>query len=250
MATFPVVFLIAIVAGLAIGAIGPAMNGVKTWDEFLLMVVAGGAGGALAAYGFYLLGIGVGIAGAAARTHFAFWATLVWSGLGLIGALLTPTLDKHENWFTNWLSFLLKWIHTAILATVGIVVVIVAAIVGSKVGLRKGMIFVEVGNGTDAITIGAVCYAQSGGGNWDGTKPSDLLAQHESVHGRACAAVGELGFYATYLVIGLPWGLIQGGRDGMFGLNNQGCGNPLEKLASEYWDGFGGQQPQKSASNC
>jgi hypothetical protein len=48
----------------------------------------------------------------------------------------------------------------------------------------------------------------------------------------------------------LPWGLIQGGSDGMLGLNRQGCGNPLEKLASEYWDGFGGQQPQKSASNC
>jgi hypothetical protein len=250
MATFLVVLLISIVVGMVIGPIGAAMNGVKTWDEFLLMVVAGGAGGALAPYGFYLFGIGVGVAGAAARTNFAFWATLVWSGLGLIGALLTPSLDEHENWFTNWLSFLLKWAHSPILTTVGILVVIVAAIVGSKVGVRKGMIFVEAGQGTDGITIGAIGYAQSDGGNWNGKKPSDLLAQHESVHGRACSAVGELGFYVTYLAIGLPWGLIQGGRDGAFGLNNQGCGNPLEKLASEYWDGFGGQQPQKSASNC
>ena len=247
MATLPVVVLIAIVVGMAIGPIGAAMNGVKTWDEFLLMVVAGGAGGALTSYGFYLFGR---IAGATAPTRFALWATLVWSGLGLIGALLTPTLDRHENWFTNLLSFLLKWTHSPILTTVGIVVVIVAAIFGSKVGLRKGTIFLETGQGTDAITIGAICYAQSGGGNWDGKRPSDLLALHESVHGRACSAVGELGFYVTYLILGLPWGLIQGGSDGMFGLNNQGCGNPLEKLASEYWDGFGGQQPQKSASNC
>lgn len=250
MTTFPVVLLIAIVAGMVIGPIGAAMNGVKTWDEFLLMVVAGGAGGALAAYGFYLFGIGVGITGTAARANFAFWATLVWSGLGLIGALLTPALDEHENWFTKWLSFLLKWTHSPILTTVGILVAIVAAIFGSKVGVRKGMIFVETGQGTDAITIGAVGYAQSGGGNWNGKRPSDLLSLHESVHGRACSAVGELGFYVTYLAIGLPWGLIQGGGDGMFGLNNRGCGNPLEKLASEYWDGFGGQQPQKSASNC
>ncbi len=250
MATLLDALLIAIVVGMVIGPIGAVLNGVKTWDEFVLMVVAGGVGGALALYGFYLFGIGVGIDGATARTSFALWATLVWSGLGLIGALLTPALDKHENWFTNLLSLLLKWTHSPILTTVGIVVVIVAAIVGSKVGVRKGMIFAETGQGTDAITLGAICYAQSGGGNWTGKKPSDLLAQHESVHGRACSAVGELGFFVTYLAVGLPWGRIQGGSDGMFGLNNQGCGNPLEKLASEYWDGFGGQQPQKSASNC
>lgn len=239
MPDLPAAFLTAIVAGALIGLIGAAANGVKTWDERLLMVVAGGAGGALTLYAVYLVGIGAGIA-----------ATLVWSGLGLIGALLTPTLDKHGNWFTNGLSLLLKWTHAPILTTVGILVVIVAAIAGSKVGLRKGTIFVETGQGTDALTIGAICYAQSGGGNWTAAKPSDLLAQHESVHSRACSAVGELGFYATYLVIGLPWGLIQAGGDGMFGLNRQGCGNPLEKLASQYWDGFGGQQPQKSASNC
>ncbi len=250
MSTFVVVLLIAIVTGVLIGPVSAAMNGVKTWDEFLLMVLAGGIGGALAAYAFYLFAVGIGIAGAAARADFAFWATVVWSGLGLIGALLTPTLDKHENRFTNSLSLLLKWTHSPILTTVGIFVMIVAAIVGSKVGLRKGMIFVEVGQGSDAITIGAIGYAQTGGGNWGGNQPSDLLAQHESVHGRAFSAVGELGFYVTYLAVGLPWGAIQGGGDGMFGLNDRGCGNPLEKLASEYWDGQGGQQPQESASPC
>jgi hypothetical protein len=60
----------------------------------------------------------------------------------------------------------------------------------------------------------------------------DNLAGHESVHSRTVAAIGELGFYVTYVAIGAIWGLAQGGS--WNNLNAGGCGNPFEKTAHTF----------------
>jgi hypothetical protein len=95
---------------------------------------------------------------------------------------------------------------------------------GQKVDFRRGMLFVETGPGSDATTLGAIAYTQSGWFDANGNV-SDALAKHESE-----AAVGELGFYVTYMLIGGIWGSIQAGSTGVgwFALDARGCGNPLE----------------------
>ncbi|MGH3590657.1 MAG: hypothetical protein ACRDRF_06450, partial [Pseudonocardiaceae bacterium] len=64
-----------------------------------------------------------------------------------------------------------------------------------------------------------------------GTVP-DNLARHESTHSRTVAAIGELGFYLSYVTIGALWGSAQGGS--WNDLNAAGCGNPFEKTAHTF----------------
>jgi hypothetical protein len=240
--------LIAVVVGGIIGGVAAGMNGVSTWDEFVLWVVAGMIGGALACFGFYGLGVLLGISGAAALANFTFWAVVAWSGLGLVGALATPAMDKSDSKFWWAVSFALKWIHSPILTTIGLFVVLGCWIGGQKIDFRRGMIFVETGSGSSALTLGAIAYTQKG--LWNGDQVLDLLAQHESVHSRNIAAVSELGFYITYAIGGF-WGAAQAGDwNGFFGLNTSGCGNPLEKRAWSIRGGNGYPVPETSASSC
>ncbi|HEY7663922.1 MAG TPA: toxin TcdB middle/N-terminal domain-containing protein [Xanthobacteraceae bacterium] len=235
---FLLVLLIAVIIGAALGAVGAAMNGVKTWDEFLLWIVAGAIGGALTACGFYGIGlllVGAGVLGTMTAAGFALTAIIVWGALGLVGALSTKALDDSDSSAAWGLSFALKLFHSPILTIIGLVVVLFMWMAGQKVDFRRGMLFVETGSGSDAVTLGAIAYTQSGWFNADGSV-SDELAKHESVHSRTEAAVGELGFYVTYMLIGGIWGSIQAGSAGIgwFGLDARGCGNPLEKLAHTY----------------
>ncbi len=246
---FLLVLLIAVAIGAIIGAVSAGMNGVGTWDEFLMWVVAGMIGGALAACGLYfVLGPLLGVCGAAALANFTFWGVVIWSGVGLLSALVTPALDSSNNGFAWFVSFLLKWAHSPILTTLGLFVVLGAWIGGQSIDFRRGMIFVETGAGQSALTLGGISYAQKG--LWNNGQVLDLLAQHESVHSRLVAATGELGFYVTYLIAGF-WGAAQAGDwGGFFALNGSGCGNPLEKLAWSIRNGNGGITPQTSASSC
>jgi RHS repeat-associated protein len=246
---FLLILLIAVVIGAIVGAVGAGMNGVSTWDEFVMWVFAGMVGGALAACGMYfVLGPLLGVCGAAALANFTFWGTVIWGAVGLVGALVTPALDQSNSGFAWFVSFLFKWCHSPIITTLGLFVVLGAAIGGRKIDFRRGMIFVETGAGQNALTLGGICYAEKG--LWTGDKVLDLLAQHESVHSRLVASAGELGFYVTYLVAGF-WGAAQQGDwGGFFALNGSGCGNPLEKLAWSIRSGGGGITPQTSASSC
>ena len=58
-------------------------------------------------------------------------------------------------------------------------------------------------------------------------------------------ALGELGFYVTYITVAGFLGYLQDGR--WIGLNKEGCGNPFEKTPWPY-DHPGA--PTKSASEC
>jgi hypothetical protein len=109
---------------------------------------------------------------------------------------------------------------------VGLIAAIVVAAAGGNVDFRRGMLFIEVGAGGGALTLGAVAWTQSGRFKSDGTVP-DELARHESYHSRTVAALGELGFYFTYVTVGAIWGAAQGGS--WNDLNTMGCGNPFRE---------------------
>jgi hypothetical protein len=117
------------------------------------------------------------------------------------------------------------------LAGLGLIAALVVAIGGGNVDFRRGMLFIEVGSGGGALTLGAVAWTQSGRFDASGHVP-DNLARHESYHSRTVVALGELGFYFTYVTIGAIWGVAQGGS--WNDLNAAGCGNPFEKTAHTF----------------
>lgn len=227
------VLLIASLAGAILGAVGAAANKVKAWDEFLLWVIGGAIGGVLAVAGWTgiivgswaLLELNVSVA-AAVTTGLIIFGTAA-----LLGAVTCPLLDTTDS-LAAWLfSLLIKWVQSPLLTTAGLVATLLVTIRRGKVDFRRGMLFIAVGPGDSALTLGAVAWTQSGRFNRDGTVPDDL-ARHESTHSRTVASIGELGFYVTYVMIGAIWGSAQGGA--WNNLNEAGRGNPFEKTAHTF----------------
>lgn len=228
---FLAVLLIAVVVGAVIGAIAAAVNGVQTWDEFLLWVIGGAIGGALAviAWGGLIVGVAALFGASIAFTAAATAGLIIFAAAGLLGALVTPALDDSDSPVAWFFSFLIKWVQSPLTTTVGLIAALVVLIAGGNVDFRRGTLFIEVGPGGGALTLGAVVWTQTGRFNPDGTIPDDL-ARHEAVHSRQVAAMGELGFYFTYVTIGAIWGVAEGGM--WNDLNPMtGCGNPFEKTA-------------------
>jgi hypothetical protein len=101
-----------------------------------------------------------------------------------------------------------------------------------------------------AITIGAIVYTQSGLFTAGGQVRDDL-AQHESYHTRTVAALGEIGFYLTYVTLAGIIGAAQAGGRGYLGLDANGCGNPFEKTAYTYFNPFSnGPNPSVTAADA
>ncbi len=241
-----VVLLIAAIVGAILGAVGAAVNRVKTWDEFLLWVIGGAIGGVFAVFGWTgiilgasaLFGLGVSVATAATI------GLIIFGTAALLGAVVSPLLDNTDSPVAWFVSFLIKWVQSPLLTTVGLITTLIVAVRGGKVDFRRGMLFIELCPGGGALTLGAVAWTQSGRFNPDGTVP-DSLARHESTHSRTVAAIGELGFYFTYVTIGAIWGCTQGGS--WNNLNAGGCGNPFEKTAHTF---TGDPATARSASDC
>lgn len=208
--------------------LGAAANKVKTWDEFLLWVIGGVIGGVLTVLAW------TGIIWALFEVESSIAISLILFGMaGLLGAVVAPLLDNTDSPVAWSFSFLIKWVQSPLLTTVGLVATLIVAVGGGKAGFRRGMLFIAVGPGGGALTLGAVAWTQSGCFNPDGTVP-DNLARHESTHSRTVAAIGELGFYLSYVTIGALWGSAQGGS--WNDLNAAGCGNPFEKTAHTFTD--------------
>lgn len=239
---FLFILLIAAVVGAVLGVIGAAVNGAKTWDEWLLWIVGGAIGGVLTVLTGGALGVLFG--GAAAAVTGATIALTIWAAASLLGSIFTPLLDNSDSGVAWFFSFLLKWIQSPITTTIGLIAAAVVAIGGGKVDFRRGMLFVEVGPGGGALTLGAVAWTQSGRFDSSGRVP-DNLARHEAFHSRTVATVGELGFYFTYVTVGAIWAAAQGGP--WNSLNSAGCGNPLEKTAHTF---TGDPAVAVSASSC
>lgn len=240
------ILLIAVVVGAIVGTVGAAANRVKTGDEFLLWVIGGTIGGGLAVLGWtgILLGIGALFGLEASIATTAITGLIIFGVTAALGAALGALLDGTDNRAAWLFSFLIKWAQSPLLTTFGLVATLIVAIGRSKVDFRRGMVFIAVGPGRAALTLGAVAWTQSSCFKADGTMP-DNLAGHESVHSRTVAAIGELGFYVTYVAIGAIWGLAQGGS--WNNLNAGGCGNPFEKTAHTF---TGDPATPRSASDC
>lgn len=216
--------------GAVLGAIGARCNRVRTTDERILWVVAGLIGGPLA---------------------LAEWAGVVWvknlvPGLdlpvvpaaavvvgvtGSLGAMLTPALDDSDSPARWTASFVVKWLRSPIATTAGLLAAGAVRMRHRTLDYRRGMLFIDIGPGGSALALGAVAWCQNRCFGSDRCM-TDALARHEAVHSRTVAAVGELGFYLTYLTAGTLWGLRQGGK--WNDLNQQGCGQPFEKTAHTF----------------
>jgi hypothetical protein len=232
-ASHPVLFvmlLIALIAGAVFGMVGSVANSVNSWDELVLWVMGGTVGGVLAVVSWtgLLLGGCALLQLDASVTLIAAVALLVFGTAALFGAVVSPLLDNTDHPVAWLFSFVIKWVQSPMLTTASLVATIILVIRGSAVDFRRGMLFIAAGPGRSALTLGAVGWTQSGCFGSDGTVP-DNLARHESVHSRTVAALGELGFYLTYVTVGALWGWAQGGS--WNDLNAAGYGNPLEKTA-------------------
>jgi hypothetical protein len=221
---FCVVLLIVLIVGAILGAVGAAANSVKNWDEFLLWVIGGTVGGVLTVVEWTGLLLGVCALGRldASVAIIATVGLVLVGTAALLGAVVAPLLDDTDSSVAWLVSFLIKWVQSPLLTTASLVATMIVVIGGSKVDFRRGMLFIAVGPGRAALTLGAVGWTQSGCFQLDGTVPENL-ARHESIHSRTVAAIGELGFYLTYVTIGALWGLAQGGS--WNNLNAAGCGS-------------------------
>ncbi len=219
----------ALLGGL-LGALGARSNRVRTADELSLWVGAGVIGGPLSVAEYssalWLKNLIPGL-----ETAILPAAVGVMAGAGILGAALTPSLDESDlpaRWVA---SFLIKWIRSPLTTTAGLLAALAVKLLHRPVDFRRGMLFLDVGPGGSALALGAVawCQARCFGGE---RCMSDALARHEAVHSRTIAAVGELGFYLTYLTAGVLWARAQGGP--WNSLTSQGCGQPFEKTAHTY----------------
>ena len=212
------------------GALGSRRNLVSTPDERALWVTAGVVGGPLALAEYcgvlwvknLLPGVAIPLVPA------AFTVTAV---SGFLGATLTPSLDDSDRCSRGAASFALKWVRSPLATTAGLLAALGVRVSSRPVDFRRGMLFIDVWPGGGALALGAVGWCRARCFD-DQRCMSDALARHEAVHSRTVAAVGELGFYLTYLTAGVLWARIQGGP--WNSLTPGGCGQPFEKTAHTY----------------
>lgn len=231
--TLVAVLAVAGVAGAILGAVGAAANRVRTSDEFLLWVIGGMIGGVGAVFAWTGIMSGVGALSGRGISVIttATIGLIIFATGAAIGSTVGPLLDNTDSSVAWLVSFLIKWVQSPLLTTLGLFAALIVVIRREKVDFRRGMLFIAVGCGGGALTLGAVVWTQSGRFNRDASVPDDL-ARHESTHSRTVAAIGELGFYLTYVTIGAIWGSAQGGS--WNDLNASGCGNPFEKTAHTF----------------
>ena len=191
-----VAIIVAAIVGAIIGAIGAGVNGARTWDEWLLWIVGGAIGGVLTVLFWYGILIWAGVAAVTA----AIAATVITLGVSVLG-LFTPLMDESDSGVAWAFSWAIKLIKSPVFTIIGLFVVAGLAISGKRVDFRRGALFVEVGAGTGALTLGGIVYTQSGNFDSNGHVRDDV-ARHEAYHTRIVAALGEWGFYVTYITFG------------------------------------------------
>lgn len=223
-----VALIVAAIVGAILGAVGAAVNQAKTWDEWFLWIVGGAIGAVLTVLFWYGILIWAGVAAVTA----AVAASIITLGASLLG-LFTPLLDASNSEVAWAFSWAIKLIKSPVLTVLGLLVVAGLAADRKRVDFRRGMLFVETGAGTGALTLGAIVYTQSG--NFDSSgRVNDNIALHESYHGRTVAALGEFGFYLTYVTFGSIFAAASGGP--WNGLDGAGCGNPFESHAYTFFN--------------
>lgn len=216
-------------AGALLGGVGARTNRVHTRDEFALWVGAGAIGGPLALAEWWAI---FSMAEGATGLSIPVDAATVWVVLvpAVIGSTITPAMDESDS-RSRWMASCgIKWFRSPIASTAGLLTASAMTILGKPVDLRRGMLFLHAGRGAGALALGGLAWCQDG--CFSQRCIPDALARHEAVHSRTVAAVGELGFYLTYVTAGVLWARIQGGP--WNSLTPQGCGQPFEKTAHAY----------------
>lgn len=225
------IFPAAAVLGGLLGALGTRTNNVRAPDERILWVAAGLVGGPLALAEWAWLAELANLILPGLDLPTVAVALAVTSTTGLAGAATTPALD-HSDRPARWLaSIVIKGLRSPIATSAGLLVAAAVKLSGRPVDFRRGMLFIDVGPGGSALALGAVAWCQA---RCFGSErcTTDALARHEALHSRTVAAVGELGFYLTYLTAGVIWARMQGGP--WNGLTRQGRGQPFEKTAHTF----------------
>jgi RHS repeat-associated protein len=226
--------IIAGVVGSLVGAIGAAVNGVRTVDEWIMWMLGGLIGGVLSVLTFG--GAAHFIFGAsAAGVATAAWVGLaIWGTASLLSSVFGRMLDESNSPVSWVFSWLLKFVQSPVFSIVAFLVGVIAWVSdGGHLDFRRGAIFIEKPD-SRAITLGSVVWAGKGYWNARGNVKDDR-ALHEAFHTRQVGTIGEFGFYLTYLTVGGLWALAQDGK--YFGVDARGCGNPFEKTAHSIYSG-------------
>lgn len=217
-------FLWAALVGLVASLAFSGANQSKTWDEWLCNLIAAEVGV------MAVTGILYGVAESQKIPEILVYGLCVYAGLSIVGALLARLLDLADHYAASVFSLLLKWTQSPLTTTVGLLASIVVAI-ANDVSFRRGVVLLNIGSSSQAaITLGGVVWAKGGCFESSG-RAKDDLAQHEAFHSRQVMAFHEIGFYLTYLIVGMSWGHVQGAAMSM---TSGGCGNPFEKTARTY----------------
>lgn len=175
------------------------------------------------------LALGAAIATAAGRAprDGAGLAFGIWASGSLLAALLTPALDAAPARLAWLASLAIKAAQCPVSTLLGLLAAMLAA--GKlRLELRRGTLFAAAGEGSWALTLGAVVLAQRGLFEREGRLP-ETIVRHESYHARNAACLGESGFYLTYLTCGALWA--HRCRARWNGLAHDGRGNPFERTA-------------------
>lgn len=214
----PQVIVATLVGGAFAGVYGARRNGVRFEDERTLWAVGGAIGASVAlALGVWLLG-----------TPRAVLAAAAWLVLSLLASTWLPRLDDSGRTSASVASFVVKLLQSPVLTGLGSLAAVVRAMRGRPVALARGTLFADGGPGDAAVTLGAVVWIRRGLRTDEG-RVADRWARHEAFHTRAVAALGESGFYLTYLLIGAPLALLRGAP--WNALDRAGVGQPFERTA-------------------
>jgi hypothetical protein len=111
----------------------------------------------------------------------------------ILAAFLTPALDEMNSPVAWGFSFFIKWLRSPNGTTLGMQAALFVRMGGERIDFRRGSLFLEVGRGNGAITLGGVVWTQSGIFDQGGDRIPDDLARHEAYHTRTVATMGEIG---------------------------------------------------------
>ena len=210
--------------GALLGLFGAWRNRVRFGDEVLAWAAGGALGAAVALAAGAALAPRMGAAPAAGSAL----ALAAWAAGSLAGSLFTPALDRAGRIAPSLASFALKWLQSPFFTSTGLLAALLLSTWGRHVRLARGTLFIEVGRGGAALTLGAVIWTRGGLFDDRGRVP-DLWVRHEAFHARTVAALGEWGFYPAYVLAGA---LVALSRRGPWNaVTTAGRGNPFEKTA-------------------
>ncbi len=148
--------------------------------------------------------------GGVAAVTAAIAATVITLGVSVLG-LFTPLMDESDSGVAWAFSWAIKLIISPVFTIIGLFVVAGLAISRKRVDFRRGALFVEVGAGTGGLTLGGIVYTPE----WQFRLEWKCARRRGKARGLPyayVAALGEWGFYVTYVTFGSVFAWAQAGN--------------------------------------